>query len=144
MADIRPRDLMISFLIFTAIILGGIGFIDIAYSKNPDFVDADTYTDFKTYYDMRQGIYENISVMETEAQRSETPTILEAIGYLFTKGYQIVLLQFGFIGFFSTIAQGLTKTFGFFIPAWLPGIIIGILTTIIIYSVVSAFMQKDI
>lgn len=144
MADIKPRDYVTGAIIFTILIVSVISLIDLAYEEDADFVEAGKYDDFQESFDKRQALNANITALQARLEQQAEPSLLTQINIFFSKGYSILNSLFTSFGFVEDIITGSTDMFGFLIPNWLPALVVSLITTMLIFSIVSALLSRDI
>ena len=144
MVDSKPRHYVIGILVFMLIITSGIFIIDSVQEDHIDFVEPDKYEEFKQAYDKREQSQNMVEGLKKQLQEKQDPSVLDIIGMFFLSGFQILVSLFTSLDFMNTVIQQGFAVFNFIIPYYLAGIITSIITAIIVFSIVSAILQRDI
>ena len=140
MVDILPKDIVLSTLIFSLFIIGGVSLIYSATMKDSNFIDAARFATFNK--SMNQLGLTDTASMKSDIESTGSGKDDDMVTIMYKKGTSVLSRMLGSLTFFTTILSGSYKVFGYIIPSWLPGIILSIITVIIIFAILSAWFAK--
>lgn len=142
MADTQPRDYLVGILLFTLFITGGITLIDSFYDQSSSFVDADKYQAFNQTFNVRNDAEQAVTNIRNSIITQDLPSLITFIATMFLTAFQALMSLFTSISFMNAVFQGLYYVFG--IPYWVTTILTSLITVMIVFSIISAILQRDI
>lgn len=144
MTETKPRDYVIGILIFVLVIAGGMTLIDIGQSQNPDFIEPTIYSDFNESFNQRQQALNATQNLEDRVLDLNLPKPLAFLSVLFVKGYGVLTSLFSSLEFMEVIFTNIGRLYNIYLPSWVDELVIAIVSTFLIFSIVSAILQRDI
>lgn len=143
MGEVIIRHYIIGILLFTFMILGGIAMLGEFNKDDPTFVDADKYEQFNNTFNVYGDIDDEVGGMRNQLEEADTdPSVFGVLNSLIMSAWQTLRLIVSSFGFMDGVFNGLSTMFG--VPAWVPGIIILLITVVLIFVIFSAIFQRDI
>jgi hypothetical protein len=142
MADMQPRDYLVGILLFTLFITGGVTLIDMFYAQDSNFVDPDKYEAFNQTFNVKNDVDEAVSDIRDSIVTQNLPAPVAFIATMFLTAFQALMALFTSLGFMTAVFNGLYYVFG--IPLWVSSILISLVTIMIVFSIISAILQRDI
>jgi hypothetical protein len=145
MADTKPRHYLTGIIVFTIIITGVITMINYGRLSDSDFVDDEKFSKFEEAFNRTESLNTAVDSLESNITgHNQVTTGSSFINILFGKGFNILSSLFATFDFTNAIITSTSRVFGVFIPEWLPPLLILLLTSMLIFSIVSAILQRDI
>jgi hypothetical protein len=142
MAKVQPRDYIVGIILFTFIIVGGVHLINAFYVAEPTYVDQDKFSEFNNTFNVYNEVTESVDDIEGSIISQDLPAPIEFIATMFLTAFQALMSLFTSLSFMDAVFSGLTGVFG--IPSWIPTLILSLVTVMIVFSIVSAILQRDI
>lgn len=142
MADTQPRDYLVGILLFTLFITGGVQLIDMMYGESTNFVDADQYNSFNDTFNVRNDANQAVSDIRNKIVTQDLPSPITFVATMFLTAFQALMSLFTSLTFMTSVFEGLYHVFG--IPFWVTGILVSLITIMIVFSIISAILQRDI
>lgn len=142
MADVQPRDYLVGIILFTLIIVGGVSLIDIFHSADSAFVDQDKYNKFNETFNIKNEVDTSVQNVRNSIISQNLPAPIEFIATMFLTAFQALMSLFTSLSFMDAVFTGLYTVFG--IPAWVSSLLISLVTIMIVFSIISAILQRDI
>lgn len=145
MSDIKPSTYVVASIFFIIAILGVISLINMAAVDDPAIIPNDgMYLKFQQSFNKSEALRSNITALESKLNAGGSATPLDVINVIYFKGWSVISSLFTTFGFMDAIITGAGIMFGQFIPNWLPPLLITFSTSIILFAIVSAVLNKDL
>lgn len=140
--EIQPRHYLVGIILFTLFITGGVELINMFYFEDVNFVDADKYQKFNETFNVRNEVDATVSNIRNSIVTQNLPAPIAFISTMFLTAFQALMALFTSLSFMDAVFNGLYTVFG--IPAWVGGLLISLVTIMIVFSIISAILQRDI
>ena len=148
MTDATTRSYVTGIIIFTMIILGSFTILNFAIDNNENILisekDTELYNDYKDATDKQEQLLEKTENLGNSLKELEEPNVIDVLNILFLKGFNVLMSIFTSFGFFTSIITNLAGMFGLFIPSWVGALVVALITIMIVFSVVSAILQRNL
>jgi len=148
MAENEGRNLILAFIIFTGIILGGMSLINLWRADSPNYIDNTKYAAFNQSfikYDELNRSTTELNDLTTNPSfwdlAKETISSIGVAGRLLMVGWgglNKILIGFGFI------LDAFTSLSIFGIPEWVSVLITMSITIVIVYIIIKAAISKNL
>ena len=148
MAENEGRNLILAFIIFTGIILGGMSLINMWIVEDSTYIDSTKYAAFNQsfikYNELQESTGELENLTTTPSFWDLTKETLESVGVagrLLAVGWgglNNILKGFGFI------LDAFTSLSIFGIPEWVSVLITMSITIVIVYIIIKAAISKNL
>lgn len=142
MTDIQPRDYLVGIICFTIVIVGGISIIDAFRTADSSFIDQDKYYMFNETFNIKNGVDTSVNNIRNSIITENLPAPIAFISTMFLTAFQALMGLFTSLNFMNAVFNGLYTVFG--IPIWVSGLLISLVTIMIVFSIISAILQRDI
>lgn len=142
MADIQPRDYLVGIILFTLIIVGGVQLIDRFQSVDSAYIDQDKYNKFNETFNVQNDVQDSVQNIRNSIVTLKLPAPIEFIATMFLTAFQALMSLFTSLSFMDAVFTGLYTMFG--IPSWVSSLLISLVTIMIVFSIISAILQRDI
>jgi len=143
MAEILPRHYIIGIIIFTMVIIGGLGMIGELNDNDASYVDTEKYTQFNQTFNTQKAIESNVTGIRDSLLNADTqPGLFGVLNALINAAWGILTGIFSSFAFMGDAMMGLSEMFG--VPAWIPIMLILIVTVLFAFAIFSAIFQRDI
>jgi hypothetical protein len=143
MTDFKISTYIISILIFTFIIMGGLSLISIFRAVDPGIVDDDKLAAFNDTFNVMDDVTSEVDSLEsgiTDASVDEGE--FGVLNALIAGAWQNLKLIGASFSFMDAVFGGLETMFG--VPWWIPVIIGSIITVGILFAIWGAIFQRDL
>ena len=102
--------------------------------------------DIENQYDITNSIAEDMKNMTTKIENPEGGlSVLGTASLIWNGAWTVITIPFKIIGYISSIADSVIKSFGSFIPSWFTKALIeGIISVVVILTIVSAIFKYKI
>lgn len=138
-----PRHYIIGIVMFSFMIVGGVSLLGMMREVDSGFGDADKLTQFNNTFNKLDTVSSTVGSMQnTLTNASIEGGTFGVLNSLILGGWQTFKLLFSSFGFMTGVFGGLTTVFG--VPAWIPATILLLVTIMLVFSIISAVLQKDI
>lgn len=138
-----PRHYIIGIVMFSFMIVGGVSLLGMMRADSSSFGDSDKLTQFNNTFNKLDTVSTSVNAMQsTLTNASVDAGAFGTLNALILSGWQSFKLLFSSFGFMSGVFSGLTTMFG--VPAWIPATILLLVTILLVFSIISAVLQKDI
>lgn len=143
MADFSPSTYIVGIMIFVLLIVGGVALIGEFKAVDTTFIDTEKYANFNTTFNKYENIVEISNKTQTNIENMENTDfgIFGVLNGLINQAWQFLRLLISSLSFMSSAFTGLTVLFG--VPAWIPTIIIGIITILLGFAIYSIIFQRN-
>uniref|UniRef100_A0A6M3LIX9 Uncharacterized protein n=1 Tax=viral metagenome TaxID=1070528 RepID=A0A6M3LIX9_9ZZZZ len=139
----KPSTYIIGILVFTFFIVGGVSMMSILRTSDPTYANDPKFEQFNDTFNVYSETSEKVSALGTGITSSDTDWgLLGVLNGLIMAAWQslkLLLLNFSFM---NTVFNGLYTIFG--VPAWISGLVILGVTVMFVFSLYSAFFQRDL
>jgi len=142
MGETLPRHYIIAIIVFTMVIMGGIGFISSFFADNMEKVDSDKFQSFNKTFNQYDALQQKVDSLEDATQSDPDPGLFGFLDSLVSAAWTSIKTVLTSFGFMATVFGGLTTIFGF--PAWVGALIMSIITILVVFAIFSAIFQKEI
>lgn len=138
-----PRHYITGIVLFMFIIVGSVSMISMMQSADPSVVDDVKFSQFNNTFNKLSDVNDSISALQTSIVNADTdPGIFGVLNALISSVWQSFKLMFSSFGFMTGIFNGMTTIFG--IPAWIPALLLLLVIILLVFSIMSAILQKEI
>lgn len=136
------KNLIIALIVVGIIVQAGIGIIDIFQEKDSNFIQPDQYTAFNESFNKRQQALSKVDELNAKLGGQKESGIVGLFNAIYNSAVGAIFsLSSGFTIAYDML-NGLSSNFG--IPVWVTVSVAGIITTSIIFSLLSVFFYKEI
>lgn len=143
MSKVIPRQYIIGILIFSMFIVGGTSLMSNFFEKDPTFGDKDKFSQFNDTFNIMDDVSDRVDALESSVVSVDTdPGLWGTLSALTLGVWNSLGLLFSSFGFMDTVFNGFESIFG--IPGWVGGTIIAIITVMLVFSIISAILQRDL
>lgn len=143
MARVIPRQYIIGILIFSMFIVGGVSLMSNLFEKDPTFGDQDKFNQFNDTFNIMGDVSIRVNDLESSVVSVDTdPGLWGTLSALTLGVWNSLGLLFSSFGFMDTVFNGFESIFG--IPGWVGSTIIAIITVMLVFSIISAILQRDL
>jgi hypothetical protein len=139
--DIRPRDILVSLVIFGLVITGGVSLIGRFLVYQPSYAD-DQYTEFNETFNKLEETQAKTTELKNSLVSQNLPQPLDFLANMYLTAYQTAMSLFSGFEFIDAIFNGLSTIFG--IPTWAIAGILSLITIIFTFGALSAFLARDL
>ena len=142
MADFSPSGYIVAIIIFTIIIVGGVSMIATFKDTDDSFVDEEKYSDFNKTFNKYQDIVDISNKTQENIENMEDADfgLFGVLNSLINQAWQFLRLLISSLSFMTSAFSGMTLMFG--VPAWIPTMIIAIVTILLGFSIYSIIFQR--
>jgi len=142
MADFTPSSYIVAIIIFTLIIIGGVSMIATFGDKDSSFIDEERYSDFNKTFNKYEDIQDISNKTQTNIENMEdTDLDFGVLGSLINQAWQFLRLLITSLSFMSSAFNGIVIMFG--VPAWIPTMLIAIITILLGFAIYSIIFQRN-
>ena len=139
----KPSTYIFGIIIFVFMIVGGISMVSMVTSDMPSFNNNDELTEFNNTFNKMNDVTTRVEQLEDNIADADVDFgVFGVLNALISSGWQTLRLLFSSFGFFEDVLTGLTTFFG--VPAWIPALIILMITVGIGFAIYSAIFQKEV
>lgn len=143
MAEMLPRHYLIGIVIFTFFMIGGMSILSQYIAVDPDYGDADKIEQFNRTFNVLDNVNTEIGNLQDNVESASTDFgTFGVLNSLISSAWNSLKLLLSSFSFMNSVFYGLNTFFG--IPAWIPGLIILLITILIVFAIWSAIFQRDI
>jgi len=145
MGTILPRNYIIAILVLSIFIMGGTTILGKFRNYDPSFGNNSDFKldDFNSTFNRLDNISDSSQVMEDSIVNATAEEgTLGTLNSLIKGAWNSVKMIFTSFGFMATVFGGISTFFG--IPTWIPGMIITMISIMLVFSILSAILQRDI
>lgn len=140
---VTPSTYIVGIILFTFFILGGVAMINEFQNKDSTFVDTTKYAQFNATFNRMNDVQTQVKGLEGGITTSENDFgALGVLNSLISTGWNTLRLLISSFGFMNVVYDGLTTFFG--VPAWIPMIIISLVSIMFVFAIFSAVFQREI
>jgi hypothetical protein len=152
MANTLARDVVISMIIFTFFIVGGISLMGSFFQDDSTFSNTDSYKSFNTTFNKMDSVTNNVKNMESSIKNADKGDkggnnlinfITSFWDLLVLNGFNTLTAIFDSWSFIWEILTGIHYFFPQ-IPSWIPGILGMIITITLVFTIYSAIFRYEI
>lgn len=137
MAGVIPKTYIIGIVMFCFFIVGGVSILA-SFGVNSQQV-----TDFNTTFDKMNDITQVSNDLRGSIENADTDFgAFGVLNSLISSAWQSLKLLFTSLSFMGDAYAALSTFFG--VPAWIPGLLGGIVVIILIFAIWSAIFQRDL
>lgn len=134
---------IIGIAIFTFFIASGMYMMMELKASDSTFADDPEFDSFNSTFNQYDDLNTQVDEIETGIVDAEPNWgVFGALNALVETGWQTLKTLFASFSFMNTVFNGLTTIFG--VPAYIPGLIIMIVTVVIAFAIFGAIFQRDI
>lgn len=138
-----PRTYLYGIIIFTFFIVGGVYILSELTTQNPSVTNSTKYAQFNSSFNKLEDVSSNVGELEEGLTGSETDFgAFGALNALISSAWQSLVLMFTSFDFMNDVFNGLTSVFG--VPAWIPTLVILLVTVMLVFAIYSAIFQKEL
>lgn len=138
------RDYIIGLCIFTLVIVGGVAMLGSLSGDRPELysgADGTRYEAFNKTFNKQNALTGQVDKLEADITDADTDWgIFGVLNALINTAWNSLSLILSSFSFMDGAINGLTTFFG--VPAWIPLIILAIITIIIIFAILEAIFQR--
>lgn len=110
---------------------------------DPNFANDDKFTQFNKTFNVYNDVEEQVNDLGSSITSADQDFgLLGVLNGLIMAGWQSLRLMLTNFAFMNTVFKGLYTMFG--VPAWISGLIILAVTVMFVFSIFSAFFQRDL
>lgn len=143
MGRVIPRQYIIGILIFSMFITGGMSLMSSFFEHDATFGDQDKYNQFNDTFNIMDDVSDRVNDLESSVVSVDTdPGLWGTLSALTLGVWNSLQLLFSSFGFMDTVFNGFESIFG--IPGWIGTMIIAIITVVLVFSIISAILQRDL
>jgi hypothetical protein len=143
MADATPRTYVYGILAFVFVIVAGVSFIALFAEKNPAMITGNTYTGFNSSFNRLSDVTTQIGTIQGSITEANADFgAFGVLNALVSSAWQSLKLLGTSLGFMSDAYGGMTTVFG--VPAWIPGLIVLFVVTMLAFTIWSAIFQSEL
>lgn len=141
MTDVKPSSILVSFILFTLIIVSGINMVNILGDSNSAITSRDDYSEFNQSFNKLKEIDSTVDGLKVQAERgSEETGTFGFLDSLIGGSWGTLTALFESLSFIQELVQGLNSYFKVDpIIITIAGLII---STIIIFAILGAIFQR--
>lgn len=138
-----PRHYILGIVMFMFVIVGGVSLLGMMRSDDSTYGDSSQLQEFNNTFNQLDLVSDRVGSMQgTLSNASVDGGTFGVLNSLILSGWQTFKLLFSSFGFMTGVFNGLTTFFG--VPAWIPAIILLVVTIMLVFTIISAILQKDI
>ena len=142
MADATPRTYIYGIILFTLIMVAGIGFMGILGADNPAMTTG-KYDEFNKSMNKLTDVTEQVGSLDGGIQDAGAEFgTFGVLNALISSAWRTLQLLGTSLGFMSTAYGAMFSVFG--IPTWIPGLISLLVVTLIVFTIFSAIFQTEL
>lgn len=141
MAEILIRHIIITFIIFTMVIVGGVSMISDFAGDNDDFIDDDKFTSFNRSFNKMQELGVSVDNLEEATQTKPDPGLFGFLDSLIGSTINTLKTIFTSFSFVGDVFRNLNEVFG--IPKWVGILSASIITIIIAFGIFTVVTQRE-
>lgn len=143
MSDILPRHYIMGIIIFTFFIMGGVAMLSELTDAKDTYGDSEKYLEFNQTFNKIDNVTTEINELEEGIATQEADIgAFGMLNSLISGAWSSLKILFRSFGFMNTAINGLNSFFG--VPAWIPLLIILMVTVLIVFAIFSAIFQREI
>ena len=145
MGEVLPKHYIIGIIMFVFIIMSGISLLSALNDTDPTYIDNTKFTEFNDTFNKYNEITTKVDDLKSgieDAEPGQDYGTLGVLSALISSGWNTLQLLFQSFGFMSDVFNGLSDVFG--IPAWVPVLIISIITVILVFAIYGAIFQREL
>ncbi len=139
----KPSTYLYGILIFTFFIVGGVSLMSILKDSDVTFASDPKFSQFNDTFNVYQETTEKIGALGSGITNADTDWgLLGVLNGLIMTAWQSLKLLLTNFSFMNTVFNGLYTIFG--IPTWVSGLMILAVTVMFVFSLYSAFFQREL
>lgn len=144
MGTIKPSTYIAGALIFMFFMIGGITLIGVLNDEDSTFTAGGKFDQFNSTFVKLDDITSNIDDMEGDVVDIDSGSfgVWGVLNSLISSAWSTIRLMFTSFTFMDDVFSGLSTVFG--VPAWIPTIILALITVGLIFAIFSAIFQRDV
>jgi hypothetical protein len=140
LGEVTPRNLIYGFIIFTMVILGGIGFMSGFAVHSPTFINNDKFKSFNDTFNQYGALEGNVSNMKDNLANSRANTgVFGMLDGLINVAWNSLKTIFTTFSFITTAFTGISSVFG--LPVWVGALVTTMAVVMIVFSLYSLIFQ---
>jgi len=138
-----PKDYIIGIIVFTFIIVGGISILGTLNHGSGGIISQDSrYNAFNTTFNKYDNVTTQVQDIRSNIVNADTDFgVFGVLNSLIATTWQGIKLLFSSFGFMDGVFGGLSTMFG--IPAWVGGLLILMVVTMIAFAIWAAILQTN-
>lgn len=143
MSEFLPRHYIISIIVFTMVILGGMSIIGELRKTSPSIVDDTSYANFNNTFNKYDTVTSEVEGIQSNIEDSDAePGLFGSLNSLISGAWNTLKLLGSSFGFMGDIFESVGAWFG--LPAWVGASVSLLFIVLISFAIYSAIFQRDI
>jgi len=140
LGEVTPRNLIYGFIIFTMVILGGIGWMSGFAVHSPSFINNDKFKAFNNTFNKYNALDGNVTSMRDNLANSQANTgVFGMLDSLVNVAWNSLKTIFTTFSFMLTAFTGISAVFG--LPVWVGALVATMAVVMIVFSLYSLIFQ---
>jgi hypothetical protein len=144
MTDLLPSKYIAGVVIFIFMVMAGVAIFADVGLKNHQVLSDPQYSEFNDTFNKYEDINTQVNTLKSGIENSGSTDfgLFGILNSLINSAWQSLKLIFSSFGFVNDIFNGLSSFFG--IPAWIPAILILLITVGLVFAIWAAIFQREL
>lgn len=137
----QVRSYVVGVIMFTLIMVGGISLINGYWQQDSDYVTSTKFTKFNETFNRKEQVDSSVADLRSSIVDLPLPAALTFVINITIAGFQALMSVFTSFEFMQQVFNGL-QMFG--VPQWASTLLFSVIIVTLLFSIISAILQKEI
>lgn len=143
MADATPRKYVYGIILFTLVVVAGIGLMSVFGADNPAMLSGGKYSEFNSSMNKLADVTDQVGSLDSGIRDASTDFgAFGVLNALISSAWQTLKLLGTSLSFMSEAYGAMSSVFG--VPAWIPGLIGLLVVAMLVFTIYSAIFQTEL